>query len=180
MKAAEAASVDSEIREVAWIRGLARPYLKGFAPARETAEGLHGYLFSRPAGRAGNSRVGFFLGFLVSGDRYRFLDPHPPECLVFAFVHPPRGALHRRLVSRPASLLRSTHTYISWLTHHTPRFQFSDAGPAALARHLPLARWPEGRRAHYARNFFIESLAWLVRSGLVRRLAAETQGKQTA
>ncbi|MGH9792066.1 MAG: hypothetical protein ACRD5W_12725, partial [Candidatus Acidiferrales bacterium] len=33
--------------------------------------------------------------------------------------------------------------------------------------------WPPEKYQHYSRNFFIETLAWLVRSGLVRRLAAE-------
>lgn len=159
---------------------MSRPYLPGFAPALESANGLHGCRFSRRAGRSKNSQVGFFVGFLVSGQEFECLDARPPESLVFAFVDPPQSALHRRLVSHPASLLRSTYTYICWLTHHTPRFQFSASGRAALARHLPLAAWPEGRRAHYARNFFIESLAWLVRSGLVRRLAAENPGKQTS
>ena len=34
--------------------------------------------------------------------------------------------------------------------------------------------WPPEKHEHYSRNFFIETLAWLVRSGLVRRLLQET------
>lgn len=33
--------------------------------------------------------------------------------------------------------------------------------------------WPAEKREHMARNFFIETLAWLVRSGLVRKLKEE-------
>jgi hypothetical protein len=34
--------------------------------------------------------------------------------------------------------------------------------------------WPAGKLRHLSQNFFIETLAWLVRSALVRRLAAES------
>ncbi|HVC00011.1 MAG TPA: hypothetical protein VNJ12_11860 [Candidatus Dormibacteraeota bacterium] len=158
-----------------WIRDLARPYLKGFDPAREAGHALRGYRFSRAAGGKERGRIGFFAGFLVGEDGYGYLDPQMPECLLFAFVDPPGGKLHERLVRRPESLFRSFHEYISWLTHHPPRFQFSEHGRAGLLRHLPLDRWPEGRRAHYARNFLIEGLAWLVRSGLVRNMSSESR-----
>ncbi|HVB98268.1 MAG TPA: hypothetical protein VNJ12_02900 [Candidatus Dormibacteraeota bacterium] len=163
-----------EIGSVTWIRDLARPYLKGFSPAREAGPALRGYAFTRHADGKAGARAGFFAGFLVGGDGYRYLDPQLPECLLFAFIDPPSGDLHERLVRRPESMFRSTHGYISILTHHPPRFQFSEGGRAALVRHLPLEIWPEGRRMHYARNFLIEGLAWLVRSGLVRNLASES------
>jgi hypothetical protein len=161
-----------ETLSVDWIRDLSRPYLKGYRPTQATGRVLCGYRFSRPAGGSGRSRVGFFAGFLVGDEGYGYLDPQLPECLLFAFVDPPSGSMHERLVRRPNSMLRSTHEYIAWLTHHPPRFQFSEKGRAALVRHLPLNRWPEGRRMHYARNFLIEGLAWLVRSGLVRNMAS--------
>lgn len=162
-----------ETSSVRWIRDLARPYLQGFDPARECKQSLRGYRFSLAAGRNGRARVGFFAGFLISGDGYGYLDLQPPECVLFAFVDPPAGALHERLVHRPQSLFRSTHEYISWLTHHPPRFAFSENGRAALIRHVPIGDWPEGRREQYARNFLIEGLAWLVRSGLVRALSSQ-------
>ena len=179
MKAAEANSVNDEIRSVSWIRDLARPYLQGFAPALEPAGPLRGYRFSRALGRGKHARVGFFAGYLLVGPGYETFEPAPPECILFAFVDPPASALHARLVTRPESLFRSTHEYISWLTHHPPRFQFSGTGSAGLARHLPVSCWPEGRREHYSRNFLIEGLAWLVRSGLVRRLAVESLENET-
>lgn len=172
MSGAARTKVDQkETNSIQWIRDLARPYLKGFDPQRETKHSLRGYRFSRAAARQGS--IGFFAGFLVSSEGYSYLDPKLPECLLFAFVDPPAGALHERLVLRPKSIFRSTHQYIAWLTHHPPRFQFSQEGRAALVRHLPMACWPEGRRTHYARNFLIEGLAWLVRSGLVRALNSE-------
>jgi hypothetical protein len=33
--------------------------------------------------------------------------------------------------------------------------------------------WPREKFEHFSRNFFIETLAWLVRSGLVRKLLSE-------
>lgn len=158
---------------VAWIRDLARPYLKGFEPERESEGSLRGYRFLRTVGRNGHSRVGFFAGFLVAPEGYGYLEPKLPECVLFAFVDPLAGALHKRLVGKPQSLFRSTHEYISWLTHHPPRFEFSENGHAALIRHIPIKAWPEGRREHYARNSLIEGLAWLVRSGIVRALQSE-------
>lgn len=165
-----------ETLSVGWIEALARPYLKGFRPAREAEGSLRGYRFSRVAGRSGG-RVGFFAGFLVAEDGYKHLDPELPECVLFAFVESSGGTLHERLVGCQESLFRSTHEYISWLTHRPPRFQFFENGSVVLIRHIPLAYWPQGRRMHYARNFMIEGLAWLVRSGLVRALNAETLGK---
>jgi hypothetical protein len=38
--------------------------------------------------------------------------------------------------------------------------------------------WPRGKYEHFSRNFFIESLAWLVRSGLVRKLPVEAGGEK--
>jgi hypothetical protein len=173
LKAAETPSIENEIRAVGWIRDLARPYLKGFEPTLESSGSLRGYRFSRAAGRGKQGRAGFFAGFLVAGRGFEPFEPAPPECVLFAFVDPPGSALHTRLVAQPGSLFRWTHEYISWLTHHPPRFQFSARAGAGLVRHLPVSCWPEGRRAHYANNFLIEGMAWLVRSGLVRRLAAE-------
>jgi hypothetical protein len=175
LKTAEARSIENEIRAVAWIRDLARPYLQGFDPALEAAGPLRGYRFSRSLGGGKRAHAGFFAGFLVDSHGFEFFEPAPPECVLFAFVDPPGSAPHERLVARSESLFRSTHEYISWLTHHPPRFQFSKSAPAGLVRHLPVSCWPEGRRAHYARNFLIEGLAWLVRSGLVRRLAVESR-----
>jgi hypothetical protein len=174
LKAAEARSIENEIRAVGWIRDLARPYLKGYAPALELSGSLRGYRFSRPLGREEKARAGFFAGFLVASRGFESFEPAPPECVLFAFVDPSGSKPHEQLVARPASLFRWTHEYISWLTHHPPRFQFSASAPAGLVRHLPVSCWPEGRRAHYANNFLIEGLAWLVRSGLVRKLADES------
>jgi hypothetical protein len=174
LKAAEARSIQNEIRAVGWIRDLARPYLKGYEPALESSGALRGYRFSRTLGRGKKARAGFFAGFLVASRGFESFEPALPECVLFAFVDPPGSALHEQLVARPGSLFRWTHEYISWLTHHPPRFQFSASAPAGLVRHLPVSCWPEGRRAHYANNFLIEGLAWLVRSGLVRKLATES------
>jgi hypothetical protein len=168
-----------------WIPSLAEPYLRGYTPQFEK-NSLLGYRFlapgsvplqwskkgSPPAGSA-CPWAGFFVGYLLDASGLPFLKSTPPEFLVFCFVGPRGGRLHRRLVSEPESLMRRSAEYIRWLTHHPPRFELFAAEHTALVRHLPTQEWPAGRTDHYARNFTIETLAWLVRSALVRRLPGE-------
>ena len=174
-----------------WIPTLAEPYLRGYAPQLESANSLVGYRFraldsaspalsssppsgtkARLAASAGGS-AGFFIGYLLDARGLAFLKCAPPEFLAFCFVEPAGGRLHRRLVSEPDSLVRRTAEYIRWLTHHPPRFELYAEEHAALVRHIPTREWPASRIDHYARNFAIETLAWLVRSALVRRLPNE-------
>jgi hypothetical protein len=103
----------------------------------------------------------------------RFLKATPPEFLIFCFIEPLGGRFHQRLVSEPNSLMRRTAEYIRWLTHRLPRFELFADENAALVRHIATQEWPTGRTEHYARNFTIETLAWLVRSALIRRLPEE-------
>lgn len=171
---------------VAWIRTLAAPYLKGYRPVAANGGSLRGYWFlasSRAGVRKGSTlagkslvkgqATGFFVGYLTSGDGYSFFSPEPPECLVFAWVSPVGGTLHRRLVAEPGSLVRKTFEYIRWLTHRPPRFVFHERELPAMARHGSMRVWPEDKYQHLSQNFFIETLAWLVRSGLVRKLKEE-------
>lgn len=172
-----------------WIRALASPYLKGYRPVAAAEPGLRGYWFigetrstPQPGPANGSSRraadrgqkVGFFVGYLIdAAGGYARLRPEPPECLIFAWVSPVDGPLHARVVMQPGSLLRKTFEYIRWLTHRPPRFVFHEAEPAAMVRHASMASWPPEKREHFSRNFFIETFAWLVRSGLVRKLREE-------
>jgi hypothetical protein len=168
-----------------WIPSLAEPYLRGYTPQFESGNSLSGYRFfaqpSAPASQARktnrssseNASAGFFIGYLRDAHGMRFLKAAPPEFLIFCFVGPLGGRLHRRLVSQPESLMRRTAEYIRWLTHHLPRFELFADENAALVRHIATQEWPTDRTAHYARNFTIETLAWLVRSALVRRLPEE-------
>ncbi|HEV2288976.1 MAG TPA: hypothetical protein VGR81_08495 [Candidatus Acidoferrales bacterium] len=172
----------------AWIRELATPYLKGYLPIAASESGLRGYWFlasrsssslaisdSRSAShrRSNSQAAGFFVGYLVDGADFSFLRPEPPECLVFAGIRPVGGRLHKRLAAEPDSLLRKTFEYIRWLTHRPPRFVFHEHELPAMARHWPMGTWPIEKQKHLSRNFFIETLAWLVRSGLVRKLKEE-------
>jgi hypothetical protein len=191
---AKIGAVAAEI-DVAWVRDLARPYLKGYRPVAARENSLRGFWFLHPqASRARKSSlstptIGFFVGYLVEemdqkeekGEKikrsekdFAFLKPSPPECLVFASFTPVGSELHRRLVADPDSLVRKTAAYIRWLTHRPPHFVFLDNGSIALSRHQSMRDWPREKYAHYSRNFFIETLAWLVRSALVRRLLAES------
>jgi hypothetical protein len=173
-------------RKCDWIPSLAEPYLRGYAPQFESGKSLIGYRFlaqlslpslpsskkARPYASEATSG-GFFVGYLLDSRGLPFLKCAPPEFLVFCFIEPVGGRAHRRLVSEPESLLRRTAEYIRWLTHHPPRFELFTDQNAALVRHIPISEWPSGRTEHYARNFTIETLAWLVRSALVRRLPGE-------
>jgi hypothetical protein len=166
-----------------WIPSLAEPYLRGYVPQFESGNSLLGYRFltqssapsSRPRKTSGshNPSAGFFIGYLLDKSKSPFPKAAPPEFLVLCFIEPIGGRLHRRLVSEPESLMRRTAEYIRWLTHRPPRFELFDAEHAALVRHIPTTAWPATRTEHYARNFTIETLAWLVRSALVRRLPNE-------
>ncbi len=160
------------------------PYLRGYRAVPEPGKELNGWWFS--AGRAkqpvprgtgssplaGVSRamVGFFAGYLLSEERCYFLAPRVPECLIFATIQPVGGPEHNRLVVEPNSLLRRTFEYIRWLTHRPPRFALYVDEPVTLVRHTSMREWPRPKYRHYSRNFFIETFAWLVRSGLVGKL----------
>jgi hypothetical protein len=167
----------SNIPSCTWIRTLAAPYLRGYRAVAERRGGLRGYRFfarSLPGTRA---RCGFFVGYLLDPARHEFLKSHPPECIVFAFVEPVSSALYRSLVTSEKSLLRRTAEYISWLTHRPPRFAFFEDQETVLVRHFSMVSWPVEKRRHYSGNFFIETLAWLVRSGLVKKLRPEQPGR---
>ncbi len=162
----------------AWIRTLATPYLRGYRAVAESRGPLQGYRFVAPGKKGAKSRSGFFVGYLVEPEAYEFLQPLLPESIVFAFLEPAGSAFHRRLVSQEGSLLRKTREYIGWLTHRPPRFAFFDERDVVLVRHFPMRVWPPEKHQHYSRNFFIETLAWLVRSGLVSKLAGEARAKR--
>lgn len=166
---------------VTWVRELARPYLRGYRPrAAAPADGLRGWRFVAPT-RSARTRhaaeIGFFVGYITDSAPFSYLPCDAPACAVFAFVEPRSSAMHRRLVVAEDALVRRTFTYIRWLTHRPPRFQFFERELAALIRHRSLAESPREKHDHFSRNFFIETLAWLVRSGLVRKLAEEAAAR---
>jgi hypothetical protein len=160
-----------------WIRTLASPYLRGYRAVLEARGALCGYLFFAPGAPGPRGRRGFFVGYLIDTANYEFLRPQPPECMVFAFVEPVSSAWYRRLVTEEGSLFRRTAEYIGWLTHRPPRFALFEDRNAVLIRHFSMREWPLQKRKHFSRNFFIETLAWLVRSGLVRKLISESAGE---
>ncbi|MGH9816729.1 MAG: hypothetical protein ACRD5F_09450 [Candidatus Acidiferrales bacterium] len=168
------------LNSITWVRDLARPYLRGYRPAPANQDGLHGFWFACGGQSNDWTECGFFVGYLVDSQAWPFLSAEPPECLVFAYVRPIGGHVHQRLVGAPDSLVRRTFEYIRWLTHRPPRFRFFEDQLPALIRHRSMRGWPPEKYQHYSRNFFIETLAWLVRSGLVRRLAAEATVPQPA
>jgi hypothetical protein len=160
-----------DVLTTGWIRELAEPYLRGYRPRLQSAGALRGYWFvCRGSGQRGGER-GFFVGYLVDCEGWDSLQPLPPEALVFAFVRPVKGSAHGRLVADSDALVRKTYEYIRWLTHRPPRFAFFESELPALVRHISMRHWPVEKYKHFSRNFFIETLAWLVRSALVRKLA---------
>ena len=171
---------DSNIPSNLWIRTLAVPYLRGYRPIVEVRGSLRGYRFLAPGATGTRARRGFFVGYLTGAPNYQFLRPRPPECIVFVYIEPVGSASYRCLVTEEGSLFRRTVEYIGWLTHRPPRFALFENRAAALIRHFSMREWPPEKHRHYSGNFFIETLAWLVRSGLVRKLIAEPRQKRGA
>ncbi len=172
--------------DVPSVCSLAEPYLRGFQPVRENRGGLYGYWFLRRGERPAvtnfsgkklvakhATEMGFFVGYLLRLGAIPELGVQPPECLVGACILPVGSARHRALVAANDSMVRKIQVYIGWLTHRPPRFALFEDGLLALVRHTSMSTWPRGKYRHLSRNFFIESLAWLVRSGLVAKLLAE-------
>jgi hypothetical protein len=172
-RASKSVAQPPESLSIDWIRPLAEPYLRGFRARAESTNGLRGFTFSleprRTAGARTKNALGFFVGFLIEPAAYAHLKPAAPECLIFAFIEPVGGALHRAQVHDAKGALLWTSGYIRWLTHRPPRFEFYEAERTALIRHTSMQGWPAEKIQHFAGNFFTETLAWLVRSGLVRR-----------
>jgi len=158
------------VPEVSWIRALTAPYLRDYRPSLTARGSLRGYRFVPPGKTMARSHAGFFVGYLVDSAKHEFLNPAPPECIVFAFLGPVGSPFYEELVARDGSALRKTAGYIGWLTHRPPRFAFFDGREMVLTRHFSMREWPAGKRKHYSRNFFIETLAWLVRSNLVAKI----------
>jgi hypothetical protein len=165
----------SSFASILWIRTLAAPYLRGYRAVPEARGGLRGYRFLAPGANLAQARRGFFVGYIITAANHQFLQPQPPECVVFAFVEPVGSALYRRLVTQEGSLLRKTAAYIGWLTHRPPRFALFENRDTVLIRHFSMREWPPEKYRHFSGNFFIETLAWLVRSGLVRKLCESSE-----
>lgn len=154
------------------MRDLAAGYLRQYETIRsEQRAGVWGYVYVRESGRR---QVGFFVGFLTAASRKSSrpsrLELQVPECAVFALVRPARSRLHRRLVRESGSPFRRGFELLTKYTLRRPRFEFYEEDWRALIRHVPLAAFPVGEEEKYARNFFMESLALIVRSGLPERL----------
>jgi hypothetical protein len=149
-----------------WLRELAAGYLRDYTAIRPgEGGGLWGYFYETDRSRA---QAGFFAGFLTA-QRSPFL-LEPPECAVFAFARPVGSRLHRRLVCEPKSPFRRSFELLTKYTNRRPRFEFHETEWSALIRHQPLAAYPRQEWEKYARNFYMETLALLVRSGLPRQL----------
>ena len=142
------------------LRELAAGYLRGFKSYPEQTDERWGYCFVR---RRARQEAGVFVGFL---------SPQAPECVVAAFARPARSALHKKMVGAKESLFRVSHQRVAKYTPRAPRWELRERAELALARRTPLEAFPADDAEKYARNFFIESLALLVRSGLPAALQA--------
>lgn len=155
-----------------WLPELALGCLRRFEKVKPVRErGLWGYQLEC---RGARGRYGFFVGFfLPTGRKARPpLPAETPQCAVFAYVQPPRSALHRRLVRVAGSPVRRAYELLTKYTNRRPRFEFHEKDWRTLVRRVPLAAFPTGEEEKYARNFLMETLALLLRSGLPERFAA--------
>ncbi len=149
-----------------WLEELAGGYLREYGVvAPERRGGLWGYTFQTKRTRQG---AGFFVGFLTG--KRAGLTLHPPECTVLAYVRPARSKLHQELVRQPGSVFRRSYELLTKYTNRRPRYEFRENDWVALLRHQPLAAFLPDEEEKYARNFFMETLALLVRSGLPAKL----------
>lgn len=170
-------SVSQEIN-FDWVKDLAAPYLRGYKPTAVTDNGLRGFSFSvKSKNKKAPGTLGFFVGFLTDPAEFAYLKPVPPECLIYAFIDPIGKPLHHSQVLDEEGTLRWTFGYIGWLTHRPPRFKLFDDQATAMVRHFSMRDWPREKYEHFSKNFFIETLAWLVRSGLVRRWLDRAESK---
>ncbi len=175
----KAASINSsKARSNTWIRTLAVPYLRGYRARTEARGALRGYRFFAQGDSGKRARVGVFVGYARKPANLEFLRLESPECMVFIFIEPVNSPVYRRLVTAEGSLLRRGVEYIGWLTHRRPRFAFFEDRAVVLVRHFPMKDWPADKQRHLSRNFFIETLAWLVRSGLIAKLASGAPAPQ--
>ncbi|MGH9803625.1 MAG: hypothetical protein ACRD4D_00510, partial [Candidatus Acidiferrales bacterium] len=155
-----------------WLPELAEGYLRRFEKVRPLrAGGLWGYRLESHAARG---RYGFFVGFFLPTGRKAGapLPADAPQCAVFAYVGPPGSALHRRLVRAAGGPVRRAYELLTKYTNRRPRFEFHQKDWRALVRRVPLAAFPAGEEEKYARNFFMETLALLLRCGLPEKFAA--------
>ncbi len=149
-----------------WLEELAGGYLREYAViTAERRGGLWGFTLQGKKTRQG---AGFFVGFLTS--KRTGLSLYPPECGVVAYVRPARSKLHQELVREPGSVFRRSYELLTKYTNRRPRFEFRENDWVALLRHQPLAAFPPDEEEKYARNFFMETLALLARSGLPAKL----------
>lgn len=153
-----------------WLPELAAGYLRRFKKVKPLrARGLWGYTLEN---RGARGRLGIFVGFYLAANPRRGALPRPglPECAVFAYAGRPGTLLHHKLVREPAGPFRRAYELLTKYTNRRPRFELAETDWRALGRHLPLAALPPGEEEKYSRNFFMETLALLVRSGLPDKL----------
>ena len=169
--------MNSSPLECPWLRELAAGYLRGFKSFPGQTKERWGFCFvlkgARQPAPMQSGQAGIFVGFLTAAPRGKEAPAlNPPECVVGAFVRPARSALHKKLVAAKGSLFRLSYQRVAKYTARAPRWELRERAELALARHAPLAAFPADDAEKYARNFFIESLALLVRSGLPAALLA--------
>jgi len=155
-----------------WLPELAEGYLRRFENVKLVrSHGLWGYTLES---RGARGQYGIFIGYLLpTGRKARAtLQLVLPECAVFAYVRRPQTLLHRKLVREPASPFRRAYELLTKYTNRRPRFEFHEKDWRVLMRHVPLAAFPAGEEEKFARNFFMETLALVVRSGLPEKLAS--------
>lgn len=161
-----------------WLLELAAGYLLGYPSRAERRPSRWGYRFEK---RLRRHRAGFFVGFLTRAPKWRggpFATPcAPPECVVFAFLEPTAGGLRKRLVEGEGGDFRRAYDLLTKYTARWPRWEFREAQGPPLLRRVSLHEFPARQRAKYARNFFKETLALVVRSGLPAELLARPGGR---
>jgi hypothetical protein len=120
---------------------------------------------------ARKTEVGFFLGYLLIEKDRLYLNPLPPECFFFVFVHPISRPLHRKLVRKEDGLFPQWRHQLAEKRNGVAEFYLlRDKLPALYSKHS-LRGTPTSEMGLTSLRFFHDALKQVHALGIPRRLA---------
>ena len=151
------------------IDNKAQSIFSGYLPWPQKSKELYGTYYYQEARK---TEVGFFLGYLLIEKERQYLNPLPPECFFFVFVHPISRPLHRRLVRKDDALLPQLHLQLAEQRNGVAEFHLlRDKLPALYCKHS-LRGIPTSEMALTSLRFFHDALKQVNALSVPRRLAS--------
>ncbi len=154
----------------ATFRRIRRPLqwpMQNFRRKRITTPAFVGYRFSRVKW---NAVAGFAFGFALKEDFFPGI-VEPPEVVAYAFVEPAESSLHRELVTRRGSPMR---TLVEQGESMGFPFEFYPEGKVVAIRHRSLARLPPELFVLAGSDFFMISQGPMREGGFLEKVAKAT------